>query len=374
MDELYDADICISNTDKGPVIEAQKAIVIDLSDQVSPLTPAYLDEVRASSKGLHESVIRASEFIQPTLPSGLCSANAASLIGGISGIAESVKPLSVMKAVEGITTVSDMLPDLVASMPTFTDVLTNPSDTAAGIGGLTDQLIASLPEPPALAADFGTAVKVAIPDPVPFVAPVPVVESIGKVQGVNTLDDSSQQFFSANAEIAGDMQSLTSATTDTIKSAFTEIIAPVTESLRKISEEISAAISPIVKIGNYIRDLFVSINVPDFGAEGSDMTGDPITVAVFDTAIDFSHPDLKDVAYTFTPEDQQLLQCDEHGYNGLWDAEDEKLSYSPGGDHGTHCAGIIGASWDGHGISGVASNVKTYIHTDWVCGRNHISG
>ena len=102
----------------------------------------------------------------------------------------------------------------------------------------------------------------------------------------------------------------------------------------------------------------VSINVPDFGAEGSDMTGDPITVAVFDTAIDFSHPDLKDVAYTFTPEDQQLLQCDEHGYNGLWDAEDEKLSYSPGDDHGTHCAGIIGASWDGHGISGVASNVR----------------
>ena len=72
--------------------------------------------------------------------------------------------------------------------------------------------------------------------------------------------------------------------------------------------------------------------------------------------------------------EQQLLGCDVIGYNARWDFEDGKLVYEDGADHGTHCAGIIGASWDGHGISGVASNVKTYIHTDWVCGRNHISG
>ena len=56
--------------------------------------------------------------------------------------------------------------------------------------------------------------------------------------------------------------------------------------------------------------------------------------------------------------EQQLLGCDVIGYNARWDFEDGKLVYEDGADHGTHCAGIIGASWDGHGISGVASNVR----------------
>ena len=102
----------------------------------------------------------------------------------------------------------------------------------------------------------------------------------------------------------------------------------------------------------------VSIHVPDFGAGGSNMEGDPVVIAVFDMPIDFSHPDLKDVAYTFTPEQQEALGCDQHGYNASWSNNDGKMVYFKGGDHGTHCAGIIGASWDNHGISGVASNVK----------------
>ncbi len=105
-------------------------------------------------------------------------------------------------------------------------------------------------------------------------------------------------------------------------------------------------------------ELNPSINVPDFGATGSDMSGEPVGVAVIDLAVDFSHPDLKDTAYTFTPEEQAMLGCDAHGYNATWQSEDGKLTYYPGDDHGTHCAGIIGASWDGKGISGVASNVR----------------
>ena len=102
----------------------------------------------------------------------------------------------------------------------------------------------------------------------------------------------------------------------------------------------------------------VSMNVPGFGPDGSDMEGDPIVVAVNDFPVDFSNPDLADAAYTFTEEEQELLGCDEHGYNATWQSKDGKLEYYPGKEHGTHCAGIIGASWDGHGISGVASNVR----------------
>ena len=102
----------------------------------------------------------------------------------------------------------------------------------------------------------------------------------------------------------------------------------------------------------------VSMKIPGFGPTGSDMEGGPVTVAVLDGAVDFNNPDLKDAAYTFSPEQQAALGCDVHGYNALHVSKDGKLTYWAGGDHGTHCAGIIGASWDGRGISGAASNVR----------------
>lgn len=101
-----------------------------------------------------------------------------------------------------------------------------------------------------------------------------------------------------------------------------------------------------------------SIHVPNFGATGSNMEGDPIVIAVIDSAIDFTNPDLASVAYTFTPEQQKALGCDEHGFNATIQSEDGLLNNPDYENHGTHCAGIIGAAWDGKGISGVASNVR----------------
>lgn len=101
-----------------------------------------------------------------------------------------------------------------------------------------------------------------------------------------------------------------------------------------------------------------SINVPKFGGTEGNMTGDSIIVAVIDQPVDFTNPDLKDVAFTFTDEQQSTLGCDVHGYNATWQNSDGKLSAWSSADHGTHCAGVIGASWDGKGVSGVASNVQ----------------
>ena len=101
-----------------------------------------------------------------------------------------------------------------------------------------------------------------------------------------------------------------------------------------------------------------SIHVPGFGATGSNMTGEPVVVAVLDSAIDFTHSDLAPAAYTFTQEMQDALHCDVHGYNATSQSTDGKLKYWDKSYHGTHCAGIIGAAWDGKGISGVASNVR----------------
>ena len=100
-----------------------------------------------------------------------------------------------------------------------------------------------------------------------------------------------------------------------------------------------------------------SIHVPTFGPTGRNMTGDPIVVAVLDYPVDYTNQDLSDRIYRFSKSRQELLGCDEYGYNACWQSADGKPDYF-GGSHGTHCAGIIGASWDGHGTSGVASNTK----------------
>ena len=99
-----------------------------------------------------------------------------------------------------------------------------------------------------------------------------------------------------------------------------------------------------------------SINVPGW-PDGSNMDHE-IIVAVMDYAVDFSNPDLADRAYTFTSALQEKLGCDEHGFNATWESKDGKLTYNESDDHGTHVAGIIGASWDGKGINGVGSDIR----------------
>ena len=267
MNEEYEVDFSAADVDDSFIIDTPKTSGIDCLEHINHPTSQCLDKIRTSSSRLHESVLGVSSFIQPSLVSDLCASDSvASLAGGLGTFGESVTPLSALNAVEGITNMSGLLQmqEFAFPTPALADVLKNDSFTATSAMTLTDRFSASLSDSSAVSASFGNAINVAIPEPVPFVNPVPVVEAIGEVQGVNSLAESTQQFLSANTEIAGEMQSLTRAATDAIKSAFTEIIAPVTESLRRISEEISEAISPIIKIGNCIKDLFVSIKIPDF--------------------------------------------------------------------------------------------------------------
>jgi subtilisin family serine protease len=88
-----------------------------------------------------------------------------------------------------------------------------------------------------------------------------------------------------------------------------------------------------------------------------------IVIAVIDTGIDYNHPDLAGNIWTNAGEIAgNNLDDDGNGYiddiHG-WNAQANNGNPLDGNDHGTHCAGIIGAKHDnGIGGAGVMNDVK----------------
>ena len=88
-----------------------------------------------------------------------------------------------------------------------------------------------------------------------------------------------------------------------------------------------------------------------------------IIVAVIDSGIEISHPDLKNNLWTNEKEKSGKTGIDDDG-NGFiddihgWDFVRNRPASVDGTGHGTHCAGNIAATRNGFGVVGVAPKVK----------------
>ncbi|MBW4470161.1 MAG: S8 family serine peptidase [Stenomitos rutilans HA7619-LM2] len=102
------------------------------------------------------------------------------------------------------------------------------------------------------------------------------------------------------------------------------------------------------------------VNAPTAWAQG--YTGQGIVVAVVDTGVDITHPDLKDNIWTNAKEiSGNGIDDDKNGFvddiNG-WDFVDRDNTPLDLTGHGTHVAGTIAAARNDIGVTGVAYNAK----------------
>lgn len=109
----------------------------------------------------------------------------------------------------------------------------------------------------------------------------------------------------------------------------------------------------------------VGMDVPGYngGGTGTENSSDKSTIAILDSGMDVTHPDLEDQFYTFSEAQQRRYHCGVHGLNATADPTDPDYETEVGNlrdtvDHGTHCSGIMVAEWDGKGVAGVANGAE----------------
>lgn len=107
------------------------------------------------------------------------------------------------------------------------------------------------------------------------------------------------------------------------------------------------------------EDGTVDMRSSEWDSRTPDEDLDEVIVAVIDSGVDASNPDLAPVMWDegLTSGIEQTGGEDEYGFSTVTDGGASSTGQVTN-FHGAHVAGIIGAAWDGKGVSGMASNVR----------------
>jgi subtilisin family serine protease len=120
----------------------------------------------------------------------------------------------------------------------------------------------------------------------------------------------------------------------------------------------------------YAHEVMCSENAWNIRTDATTGTGEDIVVAVLDTGCDYTHEDLGNNIWTNPGEipgndiddDGNGYVDDVHGWDFFWGDNDPMTDGEDIRDHGTHCAGIIGAIGNnGVGVCGICWKVKLMI-------------
>ena len=113
------------------------------------------------------------------------------------------------------------------------------------------------------------------------------------------------------------------------------------------------------EMGGVSQEDAVDIGYGDWNRAAHASDPKEVVVAVIDSGVDESNPDLSSVLWDEGEDYPQLkaLGGDVHGFSTIPGTTSTAPIAADEG-HGTHVAGIIAAEWNGQGTSGVASNVE----------------
>ncbi|MBR3525351.1 MAG: S8 family serine peptidase [Lachnospiraceae bacterium] len=100
------------------------------------------------------------------------------------------------------------------------------------------------------------------------------------------------------------------------------------------------------------------MDVPDWN-DPENINAEGTVVAILDSGVDYTNEDLANVMWADGDQYESLkaLGGGKYGYNAWYGAKDSRDPQDDNG-HGTHCAGIVAAEWNGIGMSGAANGTK----------------